>query len=215
MIMQEQADVMDCLKEATRDLHQEAEQHPFQQAMIRGTLSRASYTCYLAQMLGVHGALESALRRHSGLRAIQKVIRPYHFREHLLLEDLATLGGDSLEPPLPLAALFVRTMTDSIRAEPVSSMGFLYVLEGSTNGSKYIAKSVQRALGLSGGRGTCYLNPHGDRQTEHWAAFKKDMSDCEWSDRDLEILVGAAKAMFQGIIKVSDELFNQPYDAAA
>jgi heme oxygenase len=213
-MIDQQTGVMELLKESTSELHKEAEAHPFQQAMIRGRLTYESYAGYLSQMLAVHGALESALRRNSALPAVQAVVRPHHFREHLLLEDLAGFRVEP-EPALPATQVFIESMLLRISGEPVSILGFLYVLEGSTNGSKFIARSVQRALGLEGNRGTKYLNPHADRQTERWAGFKAEMARLEWNDADRGSLVCAATEMFLGIIRVSDELMMTAYDAAA
>lgn len=210
----EQAGVMELLRESTSELHKAAEEHAFQQAMICGQLSVASYVNYLSQMLAVHGALEAAMRKQASLPAVRNVVRPHHFREHLLLEDIASLGAEP-ESPLPATSEFVSEMQQAIDLDPAGLLGFLYVLEGSTNGSKFIAKSVQRSLKLGGGRGTAYLNPHGDKQTERWAAFKSDMAGSPWDELGMMTLLAAAKAMFEGIIRVSDGLLDSVFFAAA
>lgn len=210
----EQTGVMERLKESTTALHKAAEEHPFQQAMIRGRLSVAAYVNYLSQMLAVHGALEAAMRKHASVSAVRSVVRPHHFREHLLLEDIAILGAEP-EAPLPATSEFMAEMQQAIELEPISLLGFLYVLEGSTNGSKFIAKSVKRSLKLDGGRGTAYLNPHGDKQTERWAAFKENMANSHWDEQGNMALLDAAKAMFEGVIQMSDELLDCLFVGAA
>ena len=60
--------------------------------------------------------------------------------------------------------------------QPMALLGILYVLEGSTNGSKFIARKVRPAYELPAtGEGSAYLDPYGDVQPARWQEFKAAM----------------------------------------
>ena len=82
----------------------------------------------------------------------------------------------------------------------------LYVLEGSTNGSKFIAAALHRAWGFEPGPGLSYLDPHGDLQKQRWLAFKHDMDAAGFSEADAAVLIDAARLVFQSVADISDEL---------
>jgi heme oxygenase len=156
------------LREETRADHTRAEKHPLMAAMVSGRIDGAGYARYLGQLLHVHLALETQLCRLAAEhRVFGLIVREHHMRTPDLLADLEVLGQClSKHPPLPATGLF-RERIDGLAADaPVGLVGTLYVLEGSTNGGRYIAPAVRRALGLieRGGiaSGTEYLDPHGD-----------------------------------------------------
>ena len=82
----------------------------------------------------------------------------------------------------------------------------LYVLEGSTNGSKFIARAIRREYGLGEGPGASYLDPHGELQQERWQAFKRDMDDVGFTETEASAIIDAACRMFRALTDVSDEL---------
>lgn len=203
----EQAGLSARLKAANTELHQAAEHHPFQRAFAAGRLPREGYTAYLGQLLHVHRALEAELRRHrASLPALGAVLTDEQYQEPYLKEDLAHFGVND-EPP---ALASTRHVADKFRkasaTSPIGLLGYHYVLEGSNNGSRFIAKGVRRAYGLEGAAGTRYLDPYGERQPQTWAKFKQDLDGAAVSPAEAEAIIAAAADMFRGISLISDEL---------
>lgn len=204
--------IMARLKAETAALHGQAESRPLQKRLAKGEIDRSLYADYLAQLLLVHRALEqrleSASARHPQIAA---VFRNDQRREGNLRDDLAFLGRDARSiVPLAATTALVKTIERTSAAAPVALLGLLYVLEGSTNGSKFIAKALGRSFGLSGsgGDGLRYLDPYGDMQRERWSEFKALMDAVGFGAAESDAIVAGARAMFQGIIDVSDELIE-------
>lgn len=198
---------MQQLRDSTREEHDRAEHHAFQQAMFKGELSREAYIAWLGQMYLVHGALETALRRVStDNQAIETVVRDHQYQVPYLLQDLECFGVDAAAiEPLPATRRFIASV-DEAEDDPVRLLGLHYVLEGSNNGSRFIARHVAQAYGLAPGPGLRYLDPYGDRQREYWMAFKNDMGTIQFSAEDNARLVSAAKQMYQTVADLSDDL---------
>jgi len=209
--------ITDRLREDTKQLHTRAEKGPLQEALVKGELPREVYADMLEQMRLVHEALERELevRRHE-VPAIERVVRPEQYRLGHIDADLAFYGRSSegIEP-LPATAGLVERIERVSRERPLALLGLHYVLEGSNNGNRFIAKAVAGGYGLEGEEGLRTLRPHGDRQPEVWAAFKSQLLACELSEEEMETLVAAARDMFQAIIDIHDQLHARRADQPA
>ena len=200
--------IMTRLKSATAELHRLAEGSSLQQRLVKGALPQDLYAAFLGQMYLTHSALEDSIRDVSAThRAFAEVLRDYHWREPQLSEDLDFLGTD-LDTITAIGS--TGTLVDDIHRaaaeQPVALLGILYVLEGSTNGSKFIAKAIRKAYGLGQGPGASYLDPHGDLQRERWQAFKRDMDGVGFTETEASAIIDAARRMFRALTDVSDEL---------
>jgi len=199
------SDVMEALRSGTAELHQLAESQDFQRRMARGDLTRPEYAAWLSQMLLIHRALESALAE---LRPADHRFEPVvleHFKEPNLVADLAALGAGEAEP-LPATRRILERIAAARRDEPLRLLGFHYVLEGSMNGNRFLARRLGPALGLAAGRGDRYLDPYGERQREIWSRFKQEMVRVAFGPGDRELLVDGAREMFRAIAELSAEL---------
>jgi heme oxygenase len=198
--------IMEALKQSTWELHSAAEKHPFQQELIQGRLPREKYIAYLAEMYRVHTPLEACLRLYERLAPFAGILREYQYQQPYLLEDLRYFGVD-VEAITPTAAN--RRLTEEIRevasSRPIALLGYHYVLEGSNNGSRFIAQAVRPAYSLQT-EGTRYLDPYGDSQREHWKEFVDSMLAAEWRSEDVDALIEAARSMFSGMVAIFDEL---------
>lgn len=213
----EQPGLMARLRAATRELHDLAEGHPLQKALAGGVLPQGTYAELLGQLWCVHGVLESCLRRLAAADTdVAGVVGVERFKEALLHDDLRFLGFDAAEVE-PVEATVA--LTDSIAAtgliRPRALLGYHYVLEGSTNGGKYIARAVQRAYGFPPGRGTRYFDPYGAEQSQRWYSFKRDMDSIDFSPQDADAIVESAGEMFRGITSISEALHRRRAAAVA
>src|SRR5690606_37846418 len=123
---------------------------------------------------------------------VAAAVSPEQFQEDYLLQDLAHLGRDpEAVRPTQAAAALVADIQATARREPVALLGYHYVLEGSNNGSRFIAKAVRRAYDLGEGPGTMYLDPYGERQRETWARFKAAMDAAAFPPDQADAIVEA------------------------
>lgn len=200
----------DRLRESTRGLHDAAETHEFQRSFAAGKLPREQYVRYLAELVHVYAALEKSIAElRSFVPELAGVIRDQHFREKDLQADLEFLGyRPNGQPLLTSTRRMVEHIEKCAAERPIKLLGFHYVLEGSNNGSKFIARNVARAYGLQPGRGLAYLDPYGDQQRDVWQQYKQDMASLNLTGEQTEAVVEAARQMFEAIASMSSELLK-------
>jgi len=198
------------LRTSTQQLHTTAEQHPLQQAMIRGSLSKAQYTAFLGQMLFVHECLEKALRAAAQqCESLGHVVHEHAYQAPRLRDDLQFFGVDPAAlSPTQATQTLCQQIKDKSASAPAALLGFFYVLEGSNNGSKFIAKAIRPAFGLTGEQGVSFLNPYGDRQSELWSQFKVEIDAEEFTPEQQQGMIDAACAMFEAISAIGDDLIT-------
>lgn len=205
------------LRESTAEHHRRAEQHPFQQQMVRGTLPRALYVRWIGQMLQIHAALETHLdrlvKRHPQFTS---VFNDERRKVSALRGDLAFFGAAAADhAPLPATREFLDEMDRMALHQPLALLGILYVLEGSTNGSKFIARRVRPAYELPAtGEGSAYLDPYGDLQPVRWQEWKAAMDALGLAAADVESLTLAAQQTFDAVRQLGAELLATAEAAA-
>jgi heme oxygenase len=178
---------------------------------VAGRLTREDYIAWLGQMLHVHAALEAPLRPLCAADPRFAPVTVEQFKEPYLVADLATLGVDlATIRPLPAVVRLGERIARDAGTEPLRLLGYHYVLEGSNNGNRFLARRLRPALGLEPGAGDRYLDPYGEAQTERWRRFKADMTGVEYTDAEIDLLVAAARDMFAAIRDLSRELAPQP-----
>jgi heme oxygenase len=200
--------IMDHLRDATRGLHKQAESRPLQRAMARGTLPRASYVMYLAQLRHLHAALETALDQPAASRAgLSELFTEDRRRVPDLDQDLASFNVDPAEvPTLAPTQQFIERIGALLDEDPLSLLGPLYVLEGSTNGGRFLARVLERSLRLDGGTGLSYMDPYGDRQPEMWASFKRLADALALTPEQADAVTESAGRTFAAIAEISDAI---------
>lgn len=206
--------VMERLKSETVEQHDAAENHPFHRQLAKGRVSNEQYTSYLRQMYCVHRGLEEKLREVVDTREdAARIVTEEQFQTPYLADDLRHFG---IDPSAVDASAATQGFLDHLRGiDPQRDwgrvLGMHYVLEGSNNGSRFIAKNLSRAQGWeSGAPGMRYLDPYGDRQREVWLRFKERMNAVGFSDAQKDEIVDAAKVMFGWIAEISDDLAAAP-----
>lgn len=196
--------VMEVLRDSTKDLHNDAEGQDFQRDLGSGSVSKEPYILYLQQLYFMHKRLGDLLREAKD-PAVNKVIRDYHFDLSCLTSDLAHFGVTAGYLELPATKKLTAYLEKLAAEKPLALLGPLYVLEGSTNGAKFLAKNVRTALSL-GDTGASYFDRYGEKQRERWQAFKDDMNSCGFSAGEVEDLVESARTMFKSFFAVGLEL---------
>lgn len=205
------------LKTDTQELHTRAERHDVQRSLVGGQATTGEYGEYLAQMYRAHEAFEGHLRACAGAStALASLVQEHHYRVGHVLDDLAFLGVDGAGTLQSGAtARFAAWVGELAARRPTSLIGVLYVLEGSTNGGRYIARALRRGMGLPEGRGTRYFDPHGEAQNERWGGFKATLDGMVLSEAERSEIVAAAGKTFEAIIDIMNELPSRSAREAA
>ena len=198
---------MEQLKASTAELHASAEGHAFQQSMVKGTVGRDGYARYLAQLLGVHTALEKYIAaRRAADPVLASIVTDHQFHSPRIRQDLQYLCVDPASIAVTPAAVELIGVIDRASGSTSRLLGLHYVLEGSMNGNKYIARALMRGLGLSPGNGLSYLDPYADQQRANWQQFKEAMNAAEFPQADIDDMIDAACQMFRGIGEISRDM---------
>jgi heme oxygenase len=206
-----QNSIMRRLKAETRDLHSHAESRTLQRAIASGNISRDVFTSYLGQLYHVHRSLESALEESSEKEpAIAAVATAERMHVPDIERDLEFFEVDvgDLEA-VDATTRFVAQIEETKRSNPVALLGALYVLEGSTNGGRFLARTLRQTWNLDGD-GLSYFDPYGEEQPQRWASFKRDMGGVVFDSEQEESILEMAKATFLAVAQISDEVAESP-----
>jgi len=200
--------VMDALRESTKDMHNDTEGHEFQRSLGGGTLDKERYVVYLEQLYLMHKHLAERLGQAAeNNKAIDAVVQDYHHDHSAVLGDLKYFGAEgSQAKPLAATTKICAQMDQYEDSTALGLLGHLYVLEGSTNGAKFMAKNIITGMGLPQDQGASYFDRYGDKQRERWTAFKERMNANNFSQADIDLIVAAGKEMFIAFFEIGDEL---------
>lgn len=198
----------DALRERTRKAHARAEKHPVQARMVKGEATRAEYAAWLGQMLPVWRAVDSGLAELAARDGrIAAMVRPYHAHADRVAADLEFLGQrGGGHPPLPATTRFVALVERAAESGGPALAGIWYVLEGSANGGRFIARALARGLGIAGPQGLTSLDPHGERQRDYWQAWRAGLDAQPFGQAEREAIIAAATAAFDAVWEVMEDL---------
>lgn len=205
------------LRERTRDAHLRAEHHPLQQRIVRGEIDPRRYAVFTASLHRVHDRLERQLDLGAAIDPrIAAVFTDHQRRLHHFDADLSRLGhGDEALPETVAAAsdptAWLRGIACPHRVIPpaVAWLGALYVLEGSSNGGRVIARVLRRAWDWPEDS-LRSLDPHAGETRARWMAFRERLDAQPFDEREREAIVAAAHGTFEGISAVMDAVGAMP-----
>ena len=204
--------LMELLKEATGEQHRDAERRQLQRELVRGGLTPETYAAWLGQMFLVHRALwESISSRAADHAQLAAIVRDEGLHVGNLRADLAAFGIDADDvAPLLSTKRAVEAIGRTSASGPLSLLGYNYVLEGSMNGNRFIARALENAPGIAA---TSYLDPYGEAQRPSWQTYRERMNEAAFDEAQGERMVAAARAMFTFVAEMSDELMAQSVTA--
>lgn len=200
-------DIMELLKSATGSQHRDAERRRLQRSMTRARLDAETYSAWLGQMIQIHSVLQAEIERHqTDCPQLAEVVKDGGLHVANLRTDLQTLGADPEGGiPLPSTARALQAIRATSETDAVGLLGYNYVLEGSMNGNRIIARALSRTLGPPA---LTYLDPYGDEQRSQWLAYRERMSSAGIDAEQSMTLVKAARDMFAFIADMGDELLE-------
>ncbi|MGB5301658.1 MAG: biliverdin-producing heme oxygenase [Gemmatimonadota bacterium] len=205
--------IMENLKEATAEQHRDAERRQLQRELVRGQLAPETYAAWLGQMFLVHEALwESIAAQRPDHARLGAIVLDDGLHVGHLRADLAAFGLDADDvAPLPSTQRAIQAIEQASESDPLSLLGYNYVLEGSMNGNQYIARALQQAPGISA---MSYLDPYGVEQRPSWQAYRERMNDAGFDEPQGQRIVAAAGNMFSFIAEMSDDLMRASVPAS-
>jgi len=151
------------LKAATNAAHERMHAHPGFAAAAAGTISPDAYRDLLARLYGFHAAFEDRMRTAPAVFA-KAIELPARARAGLIVEDLFALGAARER----IDALPRCEELPPLRGEG-DRLGALYVVEGSTLGGAFIAKS----LAASAANAHRFFSGHGAGHGRLWRNLVK------------------------------------------
>jgi hypothetical protein len=89
---------------------------------------------------------------------------------------------------------------------PIGLIGYLYVLEGSSQGARLLVPHIQEGLGLDYDHGLAYLTDHGQSSEEEWPDLAERLNRIPLEAQEQEVAVNSAMDLFQGLLEVFQPL---------
>ena len=207
------------LKEETAERHQFAETRLLQKDMVSGKIARGDYGRWLVQMHAVHAALGRGLELTVAARPdVAELAQTNSGHVANLAADCRSFGMEpsDIDPDSVLEATrqIMADLDATAETNPLALLGSLYVLEGSMNGNRYIARKLTMAWADDGHDanaepGLRYLTPYGESQRERWTTWRDRMDVMPFGDDEQTAMLHAAMRMFDGIAGISDALRPQ------
>jgi heme oxygenase len=182
---------MERLKSETAHYHRQVEQNAYAKAIMNQTVSLGEYKKYLEKFYGFLKPLEN-----------QAVQQPFwestgldigiRGKANLLENDLRNLGASEEEiSQVPLC----KDLPDI--STPARLFGYLYVIEGSTNGGQIMTKRLSQFLPIDADRGLEYFNAYGMETRTRWAEFTELLRQSITAEEDHDIMVHTASETFR------------------
>jgi heme oxygenase len=125
-----------------------------------------------------------------------------------LLDDLAFYQSDGEGEGLPATRRFLDLLDTLAARTPLALLGVLYVLEGSTNGARFIARRIREAYDLPPDGGAAFVDPYGEAQPSQWKAFKDAMEQLDLSEAEARSVTAAAQETFDAVEALGGDLLE-------
>ncbi|WP_166256478.1 biliverdin-producing heme oxygenase [Marinobacter salicampi] len=175
------------LRQATQQAHLDTERHPLLASLLRPDLDRAAYCRVLQAFRSFYLAYEPGLDNGRAAKAAcQSLQYQYQPRAQLLADDLQDLGETGGR-----SQVYSGTAGFAVQRTPENILGWLYVLEGATQGGKVIGPNVSRALGVDETFGARYFHLYTLNQ---WRLFLTLMEQCQAAFQQPLVIEGALAA---------------------
>jgi heme oxygenase len=170
--------IMERLKQDTEPFHRRLESLPFFQALADHVLPLESYIGQLKSLSVIHAVLEKEIAGAED-EQVASVWGDRMKKLPFLEDDLRYFNARAL-PDLKKAVEASLAMAERIRLrrveDPVSLLGYLYVLEGSTLGNLMHRPDVTAAFGLDSLKGCRYYAGYQDQEKRRWGGFSNSMN---------------------------------------
>lgn len=183
------------LRESMSSRHSKIEQHPLQNDLANGTISKEKYAKYLQGLLNFHRGFESSLKKHSNEAPLKGIIDVDYFMIDRLEKDLSELGAS------PESGSNGSGTEKSVE-NPLELLGILYVILGSKHGGKYMSKMLSDKMGSEYHHH--YLDPFGTKLGALWTKFVAEIDALPLSDEERNTVLKGAISAYDAFTHSSD-----------
>jgi heme oxygenase len=205
----QQLTLMEELKAATFLAHARLQAAPFFQALVACQLPLESYVGQLRALSVIHGVLEQTLASRPDervasvwnleMRKLPMLQQDLRYFEPRAVADLK----EAMEAALKTAEqLRLRSVE-----QPLTLLGWVYVLERCTLGALVLRPLYARAFLLTDEGGLCYLRGDGHLVHARWTQYQQRMNALCLSAHEREQLVAAAGELFGQLEVVFQALY--------
>ncbi|WP_340020219.1 biliverdin-producing heme oxygenase [Paenibacillus sp. FSL H3-0457] len=183
--------IMERLKSETAHHHRQVEQNPYAKAIMNQTVTIEEYRTYLEKFYGFLKPLEDQAVQQPFWESTGLDIE-IRGKAGLLEKDLRNLGASEEEiTQLPLCKELPDIST------PARLFGYLYVIEGSTNGGQIMTKRLSQFLPIEADRGLEYFNAYGSETRTRWSEFTGLLQQSISTPEDHDNMVHSASETFR------------------
>lgn len=198
------------LRDATRELHAQAERSGVMLTLLRGELGRGDYALLLRNLHAIYSELEAALAQHGGHPVLAPAEDPALRRRAALEADLALLAGADWPSALPLAPAgrdYARRLQHCAAAEPPLLLAHAYVRYlGDLSGGQLLQGIVARSLRLADGRGTAFYRFEARDARELATRFRAGLDAARLDAGAADAIVDEARWAFAAHVRLFEEL---------
>lgn len=199
------------LKTETRELHARAESQPVEKALFGGQISPQAYAHWLKQRAAIHEVLEQRLLKwQASDKRVDPLLGAPCQQAQRAVDDIGTLAHDNNALPVSgKVEAYAAACDKALANNPTWLLGGRYVLEGSKNGGRFLARALAGRLTAEHQAATTYLNPHGEEQPALWGAWKQNLDAIEFSEAERTMILEGARAMYDAVIEIDTQLDPQ------
>ncbi|XP_040841168.1 heme oxygenase 1 [Ochotona curzoniae] len=206
-------DLSEALKEATKEVHTQAENAEFMKNFQKGQVTEEGFKLVMASLYHIYVALEEEIERNKE----NPVYTPLYFPEELhrkaaLELDMAFWYGPRWQetiPCTPATQRYVRRLQQVGRTEPELLVAHAYTRYlGDLSGGQVLKKIAQKALDLpASGEGVAFFTfPHIASATKFKQLYRSRMNSLEMTPGVRQRVVEEAKTAFLLNIQLFEEL---------
>ncbi|XP_037369558.1 heme oxygenase 1-like isoform X2 [Talpa occidentalis] len=206
-------DLSEALKEATKEVHTQAENAEFMKNFQKGQVTRQGFKLVMASLYHIYVALEEEIERNKD----NPVYTPLYFPEELhrraaLEQDMAFWYGPDWEKAVPYTQAtrrYVRRLHEVGSKEPEVLVAHAYTRYlGDLSGGQVLKKIAQKALDLpSSGEGLAFFTfPNIESATKFKQLYRSRMNALEMTPEVRHRVIEEAKTAFLLNIQLFEEL---------
>ncbi|KAM4883150.1 heme oxygenase 1 [Thomomys bottae] len=206
-------DLSEALKEATKEVHIQAENAEFMRNFQKGQVTREGFKLVMASLYHIYTALEEEIERNKA----SPVFAPLYFPEELhrkaaLEQDMAFWYGPQWKQAIPYTSAtyhYVKRLHEVGSTEPELLVAHAYTRYlGDLSGGQVLKKIAQKALDLpSSGEGLAFFTfPNIESATKFKQLYRARMNTLEMTPKTKQNVIEEAKAAFLLNIQLFEEL---------
>ncbi|XP_074127631.1 heme oxygenase 1 isoform X2 [Sminthopsis crassicaudata] len=206
-------DLSEALKEATKEVHSQAENVEFMRNFQKGNVSQEGFKMVMSSLYHIYLALEEEMERNKAHPAVTPIYFPEELnRTPALEQDMEFWYGPQWRKEIPYTEAtrkYVSRLRDLGRAQPELLVAHAYTRYlGDLSGGQILKKIAQKSLGLpSTGEGVAFFSfPAIPNPTKFKQLYRSRMNAIEMSPATKEKVVEEAQTSFLLNIEMFEKL---------